>query len=162
MIIGNGLIANAFKNNNWGNKIVLFASGVSDSKTNDYEGCLREFNLLKATISKNTDNKKLIYFSTYSIDDPQQKTSVYVKHKLEMENYILCNTSNYLIIRTSNIVGPSANKNTIFNFLYQKMYNSESFDLWTGAVRNFIDIDDFVLIINELIKSTKENKLIYV
>ena len=62
-IVGNGLIAKAFKDFNFSKNCVIFASGVSDSADENNLNFEREFNLLEKTI-KNFRNIRLIYFST--------------------------------------------------------------------------------------------------
>jgi len=161
MIVGGGLIANAFKNKNFDTSLLVFASGVSNSKTLCIEDCVREMDLMKEYLSSNEDDKTFLYFSTYSIDNPFEKDSPYVIHKLSTENYIKNNSNNYLIIRTGNIVGKSKNNSTIFNYIFQKVRNSEQFELWTNAKRNFLDVDHLVMMVNELIKEGRCNEVIY-
>jgi hypothetical protein len=48
MIVGNGLIANLFKNDDR-EKVVFFASGVSNSLETEKSAFLREENLLRNT-----------------------------------------------------------------------------------------------------------------
>ncbi len=62
MIIGNGLIANLFKNNDE-EKVIFFASGVSNSLETDKSAFLREENLIRKTLEENPENA-FIYFST--------------------------------------------------------------------------------------------------
>jgi nucleoside-diphosphate-sugar epimerase len=161
MIIGNGLIAKAFKNIELNSSYIVFASGVSNSKKLDFSDCQKEFNLLKSTAQNNIEEKTLIYFSTYSINNEQERVSSYVQHKIRMENFIVEKCKSYLIIRTSNIVGKSINNSTVFNFLFHKIKKSILFELWVNAYRNFLDVDDLVLMVNELINVGEENKIVY-
>ena len=64
MIVGNGLIANLFRENDSEN-VVFFASGVSNSLETDKSAFLREENLLRKTLEENPE-KIFIYFSTVS------------------------------------------------------------------------------------------------
>ena len=64
MIVGNGLIANLFKNEDREN-VVFFASGVSNSLETEKSAFLREENLLRKTLEENPE-KIFIYFSTCS------------------------------------------------------------------------------------------------
>ena len=59
MIVGGGLIANAFKKHAFDENIIVFASGVANSKQLTKEDCERELNLLKECIASNSDNKIL-------------------------------------------------------------------------------------------------------
>lgn len=140
MIVGKGLIAESLKHIDSEN-ILFFASGVSNSlemRDSEFE---RELNLLKQNIADNTE-KKILYFSTLSINDQSKQNSKYVLHKLKIENFIQQNCKNYLILRVGNIVGSGGNPNTLFNFLKSKIVDNTSFPLHTKARRLFIDIDD--------------------
>lgn len=161
MIVGGGLIANAFKKQNFDENIIVFASGVSNSKQLTRLDCERELNLLKDCIVNNRDNKTFLYFSTYSIDNPLENESPYVLHKLSAENYIKNNSKKYLIVRTGNVVGKSGNYNTIFNFMFQKIKNSEEFELWIHAKRNLLDVDHLVMMVNELLNNGHCNEIVY-
>ncbi len=140
IVIGNGLVAKAFKNHSDQSDIVLFASGVSDSKTADRQDFEREQNLLLETVSLNR-KIPLIYFSTCGIYDPDMQSTAYVRHKLLMENLIQKNSDSFIIFRVSNIVGFSNNKNTIFNYFINRLLNHEKISVWKHAYRNFADID---------------------
>ena len=119
MIIGNGLIAKALIEID-APEMVFFASGVSNSLETNKTAFEREVNLLKKTIEENA-GKKLIYFSTLSIEDQSKQDSAYVLHKIEIENYIKNHCQNYLVLRIGNIVGNGGNENTLFNFLKNKI-----------------------------------------
>ncbi|ANF50411.1 hypothetical protein A0O34_07720 [Chryseobacterium glaciei] len=147
MIIGNGLIANSLKNIDSGD-MLFFASGVSNSletRSSEFE---REFTLLKNTFKNNSDDSKLIYFSTLSINDQSKQSSHYVLHKKEIENYIQENSENYLILRIGNIVGKGGNPNTLFNYLKAQISSSNKFSLHIKARRLLIDIDDIALFLD--------------
>lgn len=140
MIIGNGLIANSLRKID-SDKILFFASGVSNSlemRNSEFE---REFSLLKESITNNS-GVKVIYFSTLSIFDRSKKDSPYVIHKKNIEDYITENLENFLILRIGNIVGKGGNPNTLFNFLKSKIENQSQFAVHTNARRLLIDIDD--------------------
>lgn len=110
MVIGNGLLAKTFETYHASNDVLIFASGVSNSKETNPEAFKRELALLKATI-QNYPKAKLVYFSTASITDASVNTSAYVQHKIALENYIKSTTTNYLILRVSNVVGVNGNPN---------------------------------------------------
>jgi nucleoside-diphosphate-sugar epimerase len=94
------------------------------------------------TLEKYPDTK-IVYFSTCSMYDPSVNKSLYVAHKLSMETLIQSIASKYLIIRTTNLVGRSDNPNLLMNFFVNKIRSREKFEVWTKAVRNIIDIDNF-------------------
>lgn len=159
MIIGSGLIGTALAKIDH-SAFVFFAAGVSNSKSNDGNEFKREKELLEKTIRENI-GKCFIYFSTTSIDDISVNSNFYIKHKVELERYIAQNAQSYLIIRTGNIVGEKGNANTIFSFLVNNVRNSIPFVLWENSYRNFLDIDDFVRMIDATINELhKRNEVI--
>lgn len=159
MIIGKGLIGAALERVDR-NEYVFFASGVSNSKTSDAREFIREKDLLAKTLSENI-GKCFIYFSTTSIYDTSVNSNLYIKHKLEVEQYIEENVTSYLIIRTGNIVGEKGNANTIFSFLVNNIRNSIPFVLWENSYRNFLDIDDFVSMVDLAVNHlNKKNEII--
>lgn len=161
IIIGNGLVANAFIKSNLDLDFILFASGVSDSKNASINDFDREKKLFLQTV-KNYPNKAFVYFSTCSIYDPDSVESIYVKHKLNMEQLIKTSCNEFIIFRVSNIVGISNNKNTIFNFLLYKIKSHEKIKIWKNAYRNFIDIDIVVRYVSFFLKDfpSWKNKII--
>ena len=153
MVIGNGLVARRFGLYNSQDNFLVFASGVSNSKTQNPDVYKREMKLLKECVEQ-YNTKSLVYFSTCSIGDPQEKESAYVHHKLHIEDYIRTRVKQYHIFRISNLAGISSNPNTLLNFFFNHVKNGVNFDLWTKACRNIIDVDDAYLIIDHILKHT--------
>jgi nucleoside-diphosphate-sugar epimerase len=160
MVIGKGLIGQKFVSYKNNEEIIIFASGVSNSKNTDEYDYKREINLLKEIIKENS-NKTLIYFSTCSIYDESENKSTYVIHKKEIEDYIQKNHKEYYIFRVSNLVGITKNKNTVLNYFFDQIKNGRHFQLWENAIRNLIDIDDMKLIVDSIINEViLKNKII--
>lgn len=157
MIIGYGLLANAFALN-YANRldIIIFASGVSNSQEQDLYAFRREELLLKEQLSK---NKKLVYFSTCSIYDPKLCNSPYVKHKLRMEA-LVCKSKNYSIFRLPQVIGKTKNPNTLTNFIYNKILSGEPFHIWANARRNLIDVVDVAKIADSILQSNEHSNSI--
>lgn len=137
MIVGSGLIAKAFEKYNYDNDVLIFSSGVSNSKENRSSEFEREEKLIKEYINI---NKKFIYFSTVSVVDGS-KNSPYIEHKLNIEKFISENHNNYLIFRLPIVVGINSNKVTFFNTIKNKIINNEVIDIY-NVKRYLIDIDD--------------------
>lgn len=156
MIIGNGLIANAFSEFKDLDSFVIFASGVSNSKENDPKNFLKELNLL-TTIYNDISDKKIIYFSTCSISDKTLLDSKYIQHKINMENVIKNSFNNYTIFRLPNVIGHTNNQNTFFNFMKGKIINNEEIIIQKEAKRYFVDIDDLTCFLSKIIKDHKSN-----
>ena len=150
MVIGNGMMATAFKELKNDDTVIIFASGVSNSKEKDPEAYQKELAML--------DNLKhspttLVYFSTCSVFDDSLSDSLYVKHKKDTEKFIEANFKNYWIIRLPNVIGPSYNPHTMMNFLYEVLKNDRPFELQENAVRYFIDVDDVRITVGEMVKN---------
>jgi nucleoside-diphosphate-sugar epimerase len=159
MIIGNGMLAKAFKIYENINNILIFASGISNSQEQTDEPFEREKNLLEKTLAEN-QTTKFIYFSTCSIEDPSMSHSRYVKHKLNMENLIQTLHPDFYIFRLSQVIGKT-NSPTIIHYFYNKIIAKESFEIWNKSTRNLIDVDDIVRIVQKIInESLMKNKII--
>ncbi len=152
MVIGNGLLAGRFSSFENDDRLLIFAAGVSNSRTRDSSYFNREADTLKKSILENPD-KKIVYFSTYSIYDPDENNSVYVKHKLNMEEIVQNQAKQFYILRVSNVAGRSKNRNTILNYFYYHIKNGINFDLWINACRNILDIDDLFFIVDDLLNN---------
>ena len=132
-IVGNGLIATAFKNNIEENNYsdwIIFASGVSNSQDDDEDSFSRENKLLK----KLSANKRIVYFSTCSVNIPKEYHTRYIKHKLEIEN--MFNLKKDLVIRLSNVVGENGNRKNIVNYFIESIKNHQLINLQKNAERN--------------------------
>lgn len=159
MIVGQGLMAKAFKESEADKKFIIFASGVSNSLEVSSLAFEREKKLLADIICKHR-SKKIIYFSTCSINDDEVNERPYVKHKLFIEDYISNESDHFLICRVSNVVGNNGNANTIINFLYNCIQNQIEFEAWRNSERNIIDIDDVVTLVNKLNDLAVNNRII--
>lgn len=147
------MVAKSFSHFTERNDVVIFASGVSNSKSVVASEFEREKQLLKKVISENSE-KIIIYFSTFNLYDPKEQNSSYCLHKLDMENYIALNVSSYTIFRLGHVAGKSANDSTILSFLYNAIKDNTKFKLWKYASRNIIDIDDISTICTYIINNS--------
>ena len=142
MIVGKGLIASQF--NNWwkGKDVIIFASGVSNSKEVKKSEYQREKHLVKTFFSS---KKLFVYFSTCSIFDKTLEKSLYVKHKLEIEELIKNNFTNYFILRLPNVIGKTKNQNTFFNYFYSAIVNKNKIHIQKNNIRYFLDVEKLSL-----------------
>ena len=141
MVVGNGMVASKFIHYSERDDVIIFASGVSNSKLAIKTEFEREKKLL-CKILLNNKSKKLIYFSTFNLYDPAEKTSPYCLHKSDMEKFISINVPNYNIFRLGHVAGASAKEYTILSFLFNSKKCTNRIKLWKHASRNIIDIDD--------------------
>lgn len=147
MIVGNGLIANSVKGKFDDENFIVFASGVSNSKEQNDNQYDRELLLLKQVILDNP-NKKLIYFSSCSVES--NKNTKYHEHKLRVESFIVDMTRNYIILRLPNIVGRPSNNNQLVNYFYYSLINDKEISININYVRHLIDVNDLPIIIDKL------------
>ncbi len=154
MIIGNGMIASAFREFKDNDNVLIFASGVSNSQETNKNAFQREQKLIEDTI-QNYGQKLFVYFSTCSMYDPDAQDTLYVQHKLHMEKLIQEKSNTFLILRISQILGKSKN-NTLVNYLYNRIYNNKHFELWKNSNRNLIALPE-VLNISRILIENKKN-----
>jgi len=140
MIIGNGLIAKSFLKKHDKDDIVIFASGVSNSKEDNPKNFKREKDLLLKTLETHQEIK-FIYFSTVLIG---YKHNPYYSHKKEMENLIRLHSKDYIIFRVPQLIGSCGNNNNLINYLVGKIKSGESFKVYGNLKRAVVDIEDLV------------------
>jgi UDP-2-acetamido-2,6-beta-L-arabino-hexul-4-ose reductase len=155
MVIGNGLISSKFLSYKNNKKIIIFASGVSNSKEVDIKEFEREKKLLNELY---ITEKKLVYFSTLLVNYPCMENSEYVKHKKNIEDFITTNFKNFIIFRLPNIVGHTKNKFTSFNFFINKIQKEETIYIEKNTTRFFLDSDDLNHMLNPIIDNKTINK----
>lgn len=158
MVIGNGMMAKAFFEFANDDSVIVFASGVSNSKETDSAAYQKEllmlFNL-KGTYST------VIYFSSCSIFDSSLSSSLYVEHKKKVEKFIGENFEKYWIFRLPNVIGSSNNSHTMVNYFYNSLLNNDVFELHKNTFRYFIDVDDVKSVIKKIIKQKTLNSGCY-
>ncbi len=158
MLIGNGMMAKQFAKYKDNNDVLIFASGVSNSKETQVSEFEREFTLLHETITNNSE-KHFVYFGTSSMYDPMARNSPYVLHKLAMEQYVIENCKSYNIFRISQVIG-RANNPTLVNFIVNNIIYDKEFDVWERATRNLIALDDVYKIIDYILVNNLNNNQI--
>ncbi|QEC43866.1 NAD-dependent epimerase/dehydratase family protein [Pseudobacter ginsenosidimutans] len=151
MVIGTGLVARSFGAYAKDDRFLIFASGVSNSKSSTEADFQREARLLLQSMEANP-GMMLIYFSTTSVDDPDLQQTAYVQHKLNMEDLVRSNAHRYAIFRLSNLAGRSDNPNTILNYFFQHIAQGIPFQLWQRSERNIIDVEDVYRIADHLLQ----------
>jgi len=148
MVIGNGLIATAFKSYVDNDKVVIFASGVSNSSETNDETFFKESTLLRGTLKKNKD-KIIVYFS--SVFNCDRNKLVYMNHKRHMEEIISNSPNKFIILRLPQVIGAGGNPNTLVNFMVNKLKNNETIDVYKKAKRNLLDVEDVEKIVSKIL-----------
>lgn len=149
MVIGNGMMAKAFDEFANDDSIIVFASGVSNSKEVNLTAYHKELSMLS---DLRGTTATLIYFSSCSIFDSSLVSSLYIDHKKMIEKYIESNFNSYYIFRLPNVIGRSNNSNTMVNFFYNSLLNDHIFQIYKNAFRYFIDVDDVKSVVSKIIK----------
>ena len=155
MIVGNGLIAKAFKRSESDfDNYTIFASGVSSSSVEGENEFKREFDLISEHVNR---SNKFIYFSSIHLLDPSTKDSRYVKHKINIERFIERNFREYIIYRLPIVVGNGGNINSLFNYLFRSIANNRHMNINSNSYRYILDVDDLVCIVKQTI--SEKNKV---
>ena len=154
MVIGNGLIASAFKEYAEDEKRIIFASGVSNSFEQSDVEFNREKELLEKILKEN-QKKIIVYFSSFPNNNPYQQK--YINHKLLMESVVKSSKqNNYCIIKIPQVVGNTGNDNGLFNYLSRAIKNDETIKVYKYSYRSLLDVEDLKLIVDVLQKRWRD------
>ena len=154
MIIGNGQLAQAFKDSQQSFEgAVIFASGVSDSACDIESEYHRERDLLLRTIEAN-NNLPLVYFSSTSVYDPQKRDSRYIRHKVEMELLVTEKNARNINLRLPNLVGQRGNPKTLVNFLLKVIGGGLEFQARLNDWRFLIDAEWVPHIVHAMLQNS--------
>jgi nucleoside-diphosphate-sugar epimerase len=161
-IIGSGFIAIKFKKYLKfikKNKITIYAAGISNSLEVNRKNLNLEISKLKDFVK--TNKRKLIYISTYSVNDFSRKNKLYVKNKIKIERIIIRKSPEYIIIRLPEIIGKNKNPHTLTNFFYNNIIKGKPLIIFKNSRRNLLDVDDAIKNCIKIIKKNKKkNKII--
>jgi nucleoside-diphosphate-sugar epimerase len=158
MVVGNGMMAQAFAKFKKTPEVIIYASGVSNSNVTDLSELHREVE----TISQYLNTSEcLVYFSTLSIYDSTVQNSLHVQHKKRMEELIKTSCKKYIIFRIPIVIGKSNNPHTLINTLLNQIRKGETLRVFKKAFRYVIDIDDIVEIATPIILNQKNHNSIW-
>lgn len=162
-IVGNGFISTNFVFLQAQHPdVLLFGAGVSNSFCEDAREFRRDTELLYSAIRHCLKHHlRLVYFSSAGMvygnyehevreDGPVFPRSAYGRHKLAMESVIRASGVRHLILRLSNPVGPRQQPHQLLPALYEQVRRG-FVEVWSGAHRDLIDIDDAVALTNALL-----------
>lgn len=139
-VIGNGMLAKAFRTAGIGSdRLVIFCSGVSDSKETLEIQFSREKNML-LDAAHHYQNSKIVYFSSCAAEFSD---SPYYRFKRDMEALVLSSTQRFLIVRLPQVVGVTLN-NTLISHLVRCIKEGRTITVTHNARRNLIDVEDVV------------------
>ena len=158
MIIGNGMIAHAFKTAGCAEEAVVFASGVSNSSEVSRSEFEREKSMLEDCVKKH-QGKTIVYFSSCALVNHNMVSVPYYKHKLDMEAYVK-SSCDHIIVRLPQLIGKTNNPHTILNYFKNHIETGDYVKVQAEAYRYFIDVDDVVVFICSLLALGKVNLLL--
>jgi NAD dependent epimerase/dehydratase family. len=159
MLIGSGLLAHAFSRAFLQREdVCIYAAGVSNSSCIDAHEFARERQRLGDALRQTMHVDAFVYFGTCSVADPEARNTPYVQHKLTMEQMVYTHPRN-LILRLPHLAGTTPNPHTVLNFLHARISRSESFNLWSKAKRNVIDVTDAASIAQQVIANNSARNI---
>jgi nucleoside-diphosphate-sugar epimerase len=156
LIVGRGLLGESLSKLRHEN-VVLFASGVSNSRQENESEFEREKNLLIKTL-EGTDTRHLYYFSTCSIFDPSLAGSSYIAHKKRMEAIVLSEPTGR-VIRLPNVVGPTGNPANLVNYLKHSIKLASPIKIQSHATRYLLGVDEMNLILQDVVENAGQQKI---
>src|SRR5690242_5688097 len=147
MIIGRGLLANALREIDQ-ETYLFYVNGISNSVIKNIQENNFELNEIMS-IAKKNHGKTFVYFSTIQLNSKDNYERTYVIHKIKMEELVKRLFPDYIIIRTSNIIGKNPwNTHTLFNYLYNSLKEEKQIRVIDSASRNILDVDHFIKLTN--------------
>lgn len=147
------MIAKAFKQYVDDDSVIIFASGVANSKETNDGAFKREEDLLRSL----DKSKLLIYFGTCSVSDPTEQRSHYVTHKICMEYVVKYQFKKSIIFRLPIVVGNTKNPNAFFNYFKEKINSESEIEVDLLASRYLMDVDDLSDILSKIIDQYKSD-----
>ncbi len=159
MILGRGLLARelaAIDNDQY----IFYANGISNSVLEQIPRHNFELDEIRKLADGNPKSI-FVYFSTSQVNSTLNHERAYVKHKLLAERFIREHFENFLVIRTSNLVGNNPwNTNTLFNYLSNAIYTDEPITVNSSVIRNFLDAAHFVQLLEAYLNKYNYHKII--
>lgn len=143
MIKGRGLLAEALSGID-SDKYFFYANGISNSVIDEIPRDNFERFEIEQT-AKDIIDKTFVYISTIQVNAKENYTRPYVRHKSQMESLVQESFENYIVVRTSNLVGRNPwNTHTLFNYLYNSLKDGTEINVVESAIRNILDTDHFI------------------
>lgn len=159
MVIGAGLIANAFKHLADDSSVIIFASGVSNSSETRESEYQRETSLLLSSLERSGD-KKFVYFSSCKLSEPGGDIDRYYLHKKQMEDTVLSHATNSYVCRLPQLFGELKPHPTLINYLFFCIYQQTPFSLQEGATRYVLHTEDLVSLTELYLRETPGKPII--
>lgn len=149
MVVGSGLVARAFDAFRRNDRVLIFASGVSNSSTASEDAYQRERDLLLECAGS---GKRFAYFSTVSIMDTTLANSGYICHKLAMEELVRSTFRDHTIFRLPNLIGSTSNPHTLGNYIRDRILAGGVLHVHAKACRYLMDVEDTARVCRDILE----------
>ena len=77
---------------------------------------------------------------------------MYYNHKLNMEELIKSQTNDYYIFRLPQLFGSFKKHKTLINFFYYSIINDKPFNVFDGAYRYVIEVEDIQILVKKFLE----------
>jgi len=152
MIKGRGLMANVLRKID-DDKYLFYVNGISNSVIHEIPENNFEYDEIMQ-LAEDIEDRIFVYVSTTQVNVQENHSRPYVRHKFKMECLVKDSFSNYLVVRTSNLVGNNPwNTHTLFNFLYNALMAGREISVVESAMRNILDADHFTDLFDYYLKN---------
>ena len=153
-VIGEGVIAERFRHLNTQYETLVFAPNSENSQVVISTQFEEESNELRRLIGLHP-RSQIVYFSSCSVLDPSLVATSYVIYKKSIEELVQELAPNYLIIRLPQVLSRQSEESNLSRYVIDRVLSGEPFEIWSGAIRNFIDLDDVFSRLSECINASK-------
>jgi len=146
---------------------VINCIACSDTSSKDWDNLYEANCKTTMTLINNLNFDNFIQFSSFSIYSESSITfglpdpkNFYGLSKLISEKFLeiqSCQENKFIVLRLPIVIGGSKKQNDIINYLYRKLINDETIDLFNNGkyLRNIIHVDEVADYINEMILNSK-------
>lgn len=146
MIVGTGTIAKNLSSSKLliESEYIIIAAGVSNSSERSRKEFIREETFICDILSK--ASKKIIYLSTFFLNNNSTAKTEYAKNKQLVEDMILEHSHDNIILRLPNIIASngSLNQNTMIPFFLNKIQSGEVIHIQEDTWRYIATTDDLL------------------
>ena len=175
LILGHGLIARSLTPyRHLHPDTIAFARGVAASSATDEMAFVRESTWLEEALSRaRSSGQRLVYFSgggavygrvrrPASEVDECQPQSAYGRHQLRCERMVAEAGIVFVILRLTNIVGPTSNRNQLVPALVEQILLQHTVEVHRNALRDLVDGEDLGRIVSELLARITDSAIVNV
>lgn len=155
-------------------EVTVLAAGVSSTRTAADAEYERDRDMVREVTRRcRRDGRLLVYLSSAAMDvygapgcrgredEPVVPRSAYGRHKLELESLIRDTGVRHLLLRLGYVVGPGQPQHQMLPFLTAAILSGQV-NVFRGAYRDLIDLDDVVRALGALLDARVEDQIVNV